>query len=204
MHVEIIAVGGMQSLVDNNTTSHIILRMPNADQISVTVDGEIAQAILDGAFDGLRKAEEPLRKANVPELDIDPGDDVVQEIFSAPDVPEDMIEWRTLPEESLSTTMKQVLERADIPNELPASELVELIDAITRQENAQRAAQAAQASQPPQQQSTVGRVQQLRTPPRRTVPMDEKGYPIVAQQVQDRDPGEVATMGADEDGVPQA
>jgi hypothetical protein len=51
------------------------------------------------------------------------------------------------------------------------------------------------------QQQAVGKVMMRTTRPARTVPKDAMGYPMVPGM--NNDPGEVASVGADEDGVRQ-
>ncbi len=209
MHAEIIAVDVRRSLQNGSTSTFITFLLPDLTQISAQVDAETAQQLIEkseaGVDDFARKADPAAEYdaaiEEAEQAEVDPSiPDSVEDIFSAAQeaAEEPLVEWEALSDEQLSPALKRILKVADIPASLPATELVELIDAIQRQQAQQQAPQAPAAP-------TVGKVQHLQPAPRRTVPKDAMGYPIVdpAQQV-DRDPGEVAVMGSDEDGVPQA
>lgn len=102
---------------------------------------------------------------------------------------EQEVEWSKLPDEHLSPQMKKTMSELGVRPVMPASELVAVVDQITERLMETR-------------QNQTPRVQRLQPVRPRTVQKDDMGYPIVRQQVE-RDPGEVAVTGRDEDGVQQ-
>jgi hypothetical protein len=141
-----------------------------------------------------------------------------------------VVEWANLPEHILPISMKQVLADVGAGPTMPWSSLQNMVAEISRRlaEQAQTPQPEQQpvfqqVPQPPQpqppqqpiprvqprpqpqsmaQQSTpIGQVMMNRPRPRRSVPIDEQGYPIVPGV--DYDPGEVGMPNADEDGVGQ-
>ena len=221
MHVKIESIDQKLMLDGSgNLATFLTLELPTGDRVSAQVEPVVAQALIELATNGsVTKEQPPLEKFESVTVDVDeqPGyktrddyDDArsaseddysfEQEIFSAPEGPpeeETPITWADLPEAHLSSRMKHILTEMGVAPVMPASSLVALVDQITERMLEAKIAQ--------QEQPEVGKVQRpghLQVTRAKTVPKDDAGYPIVSGVV-DRDPGEVATFGTDEDGIPQ-
>jgi len=199
MQVTIISID--QKLLLNGTSelhTFVTMRLPAGGDVSVRVEPDVAQALIiaaTGASDDPIQARDE-EAASTLDSSTHEGDDV----FGGEDTQtEDAgVEWATLPDEHLSAHMKETLTSLQAPAVLPMSELVALVDQIT-EATLERKRKQQQRQRP---QPVVGAVQRLQPVARpKTVPRDEMGYPIVSRN--DRDPGEVALTGTDEDGVPQ-
>lgn len=185
----------------------LTLELPNGEKVSAQVAPDVAQTLISLVPESTEELELPSVHVDVPlqtrthPLPVQPPateQAPEDEIFSAsdqPEEPEQQIEWAALPDEHLSPQMKKILQDLGAAPVMPATSLVALVDQIT-----ERLIEQKQTQQP---QPVVGKPQQLQVARPKTVPRDEMGYPVVAGQSQDRDPGEVALMGEDEDGVPQ-
>jgi hypothetical protein len=114
------------------------------------------------------------------------------------------VAWKTLPDETLPPHIKGFMEASQIPPLIKMSELKRILNKISG-----AAPQPPEQVQHPAPTPGVNQVRWndgpviLKSVPRRTVPTDEKGYPIVPGS-EGRDPGEVVGPGdGDEEGIPQ-
>lgn len=180
--------------------TYLALLLPNGESVSALVDSEVAQTVIKLAaqpdyvteaeaetthlYDDVR--EEFDGDVFGGDVDVEPQG-TIDSVFSD----DSLISWRELPDTSLPAHVKLELQKAGVPEQLKVEELVELTESITEKLMEKKKAQ-------PKVQGVVQRVQ---SPPIKTVPKDEMGYPRVTNV--ERDPGEVAQMGTDEDGVPQ-
>jgi hypothetical protein len=173
----------------------INIRLQDGSYIAAKIDNEAAGKLMQLSVSTTTR---PVPPAYVSENVSDVGD-----VFSGEESGqegEQQLDWEQLPDESLSAQLKQVLRDINAPKMMAASDLVALVDQISER----MLIEAQERAKPPTQKApmTPGQLQRVRGTRPRTVPKDEYGYPIVPQIV-DRDPGEVALMGSDEDGVPQ-
>lgn len=171
---------------DKEVITTLNIRLPNGQHITTVVQPEMAERLIGAAVPEPPKQDESL-----------PITDGAPEVFGdgETDEAEQLIDWTELPDDSLAPQMKKVLFESEAPHVMPASELAALVDKIG-EHLMNQAAQRARATTP-------GKVQRVQAPRPRMVPKDELGYPMVPHLNNDRDPGEVALSGSDEDGVPQ-
>lgn len=182
--------------------TYLSLLLPNGESISAQVGPEVAQTIINlisqpgyvaetPAFDTIDEPVGHYEDAHI-ENGFDGG--VFGGDLEVPEEPssDELIAWKDLPSTTLPNQVKIELQKAGVGAHLKVSDLVELTESITERLLEEKRA-------PPQR--TQGVVQRVQTPPVKTVPKDEMGYPRVPAI--DRDPGEIAQMGTDEDGVPQ-
>lgn len=185
------------------------LLLPNGMTVSAQVASEAAQTIINLVSDPEyvpethtvtetpEASEGPVElygnvRVEESPLDFD-GDVFGGDVGEATEEPEqELISWRELPDTTLPSHVKLELEKAGVDDQLKVADLVELTETITERLMEQKRAQP---------QRVQGVVQRVQSPPIKTVPKDEMGYPRVTSV--DRDPGEIAQMGTDEDGVPQ-
>lgn len=189
MQVTIESIEQRMMLGSNQMITLVNVKLPDGSYFTSQIEPEVAERLLKIASgagptapvdNGVGNHEEP---------------EVFSEASESVEEEDQEIEWATLPDEHLSPSMKQALAEIGTPQVMKASELVALIDQVTEQ----MMNKAAQKAKKP----AVGQIQRVQVPRPRTVPRDDYGYPIVAQQPVERDPGEVALTGSDEDGVPQ-
>ena len=129
--------------------------------------------------------------------------------------PDDMVQWRLLGDDVLTPKMKNILNAVGLADEVSISELKRTVEKIVSKmpkATPQRPQRAAGNGQPAARTNVpgVGEVVWrdgpvvIHRPPRRTVPKDAYGYPVVPGNAGTRDPGEVVGRGdLDEDGIGQ-
>jgi hypothetical protein len=175
--------------------SRLTFRLPNGTKISAVVSEEDLELFLRAQP---REVMSQTPQNDLPEVETDEAPAVAQA---------DLVTWADLRDEYLSADMKAILTSLGAAPAMPMADLVSLVREIAQ--NKQLMGEVSQApAQPavpaPQQaapQPAAGQVMMRRSPPRRTVPKDEFGYPIVPGV--GHDPGEVGVPDADEDGVGQ-
>ena len=207
MQADIIALEQKLDLNTSQLSTFIVMRLPDGKEYRAEASTELAEALVGLNASGTQQPQvqapvpDPI---SVPPEMVDDGESMVFGGFEEQQEEDDpFIEWAALPDDQLAPKMKQMLTSNDVPASLRASQLVAIVDQLAEkmiQEHELRQQQQKKALAPPQDQ--VGVVQRVpHVAPARKVPMDEMGYPRVPQQ--DRDPGEVALHGTDEDGIAQ-
>lgn len=134
------------------------------------------------------------------------------------------VKWMEIPEQLLDMRTKYAMMALNLPEILPVSNVAQIKEALLREyseadwamvELKMRSSQEPQAQSPPKKKP-----KQLEHPPKppgvewgegaamrpsvpsRTVPKDDRGYPIVSRKGNEVDPGEVAPN-PDDDGIEQ-
>lgn len=184
---------------EQDMVTSINIRLPDGSYIAAVVQPEMAERLLRVATSVGRNLDSESGPSSPAYTE-----DTELEVFGAEkEAEEQEIDWTQLPDDSLSPQMKVILEEIGAPQVMPASELAGLVDQISERLMMQAAAKTRAGVVDKIKAAAVpGQVQKLQVARPKTVPKDDFGYPMVAQQ-SDRDPGEVALTGSDEDGVPQ-
>jgi hypothetical protein len=209
------------SLQTGEVESFARLKLPTGEIISVPLDEEQIMKVMEASASGgevQTPTEEAAEVIQNTVAQYQPAEELQEE-------PGEMVRWAELPDNVLSDDIKEVLAASGVEEEMPMDRLVALVDSVTErlaelqgQDNPPRAAAispeqyaqwpaqqpvaqqpAVQPARRQQRQQPVGRVVVPQAPPVRTVPKDERGYPVVPGMAQS-DPGEIPVHG-DEDGV---
>lgn len=192
-------------------TAKISLRLPGGLVIEAPVPPAYLQTLVDAVDDEKEPAQEAAPRA-VP----------VAVESSSPEEEEsdpmaELVTWAELPEDVLPNHVKYAFADTGLPPQVSAAQVLQIRDAIVaeytdsdwaRLEAKITKQQPTPRSPPAPRPPPIGVVEwgegSIMRPsvPSRTVPKDEKGYPIVKRSANEVDPGEVAAS-ADDDGVEQ-
>jgi hypothetical protein len=164
-------------------TTSIRVRLPDGTVFFAAVDEVVVEQLLRLMNNEPGSAE--VSPPTISDSEVFGGMGATIEPEEDPDV-----DWAVLPDSHLSPQMKKTLRELGLSQVMRVSELVAIVDKISEQ-------QMAKAQERAQQQPG----QLVPVPRARTVQKDDAGYPVVPGHMQD--PGEVAHLNSDEDGVPQ-
>lgn len=220
MHVRIEAVNQTYPMDGGEVENFLKVSLPNGQSIRVKIENDDLEVLL-----GVAAGPPKQREALPPTQHFTPvrqeGGEVALEFGSelgsvevAPQAPVHatvpMVDWTLLSDSDLPPVIRQILMDMGVPAVMSTVDLSSILNEISDR-MLQEASSRAVASTPPQRplqqaqqpRPPIGRLQVATQPsPRRTVPMDDHGYPIVHQS---HDPGEraVSIPDADEDGISQ-
>jgi hypothetical protein len=199
MNVTVVSINQSYEFNSKKILNAVSLQLPSGRVLTIGIDQEDATALLSE----VELPEQPSRPAvERSKIQFDP--EKLGEYFTPAETPVEeratlehhvsagIVQWETLPDTQLPPQMKQILKMSGLAPSISIEDLDRLkLELATR------------LSQRPQ----VGKVSfnsgpqhTSRPPPRRTVPMDEKGNPLPPGGIVDADPGENPD---DEDGVQQ-
>jgi len=198
MHVFIEEINQVLVMRNRQMETRLTLSLPTGEKISAVISTEDLETLTSamGAGEGPDMPNEPEQPSEVEfnePADIDLSDEV---------------QWALLPDDELPPLIKVALANLEVPEVITLAELMEYVGQISaaavdeQMEIAQPAPQNVLQQQPAPQEMApiVGRVVTNQGRPRRTVPTDDHGYPVVPG-VEMADPGEMSVDG-DEDGIP--
>ena len=193
MRVDIIAIDQTYPLDGTPARNFAVIRLPNGQIVRGEVDDSGTQMLLRAASDSGFEPTAPSDLTIEPPTFVPEEEGILEQAFEEPEE-EEVIEWMKLPPTVLTPVMKKSLLEAGAPPLLTEAQLQQYVTALIE----------GMGSETPKPKITTqqsARVVQ-RVPPIRTVPMDEKGNPIVASTRGEIDAGEVVGEGErDEDGV---
>jgi hypothetical protein len=181
------------SLRSGQMETRLTLSLPAGERVTAVISTEDLATVTE-AMNGREAAT--VEKDGPPEVEFNEQVDIDLE---------EGVQWAMLPDEELPPFMKVELANAGVPDVIPLQQLLEYVAQISAMyeepdEKPQASPQSAQSAQAAPATPVIGRVVTNQGQPRRTVPMDEKGYPVVPG-MEASDPGEVPFDG-DDDGVP--
>lgn len=178
--------------------TRLTLSLPTGDRVIATIPTEDLETLTKAMSAG-----------ETPEVPNEPEQPAEVEFNEPADIDlAEEVQWAMLPDEELPPFIKVALANLGVPSSLPLAELIEYVGQISaatvdeQMDIAQPAPQEVLQQQPTPQEvgPVIGRVVTNQGRPRRTVPTDDHGYPIVPG-AEITDPGE-AFLDGEDDGVP--
>jgi hypothetical protein len=197
MVVEIVSID--QSFVldgSGETHSYANIKLPSGDVVKIEIDEDVIQRLAASA--GIEEPKRNGHSVTSPQQEVDTD---LNSIFSEEEPRK--IEWAELAPAILHPQIKEAFVKLGLPMELTEEEIKFYADKVIEGVEAEQ--QTPVVQEPP----AVPQVQYVqdasvvrRVPPRKQVPKDEMGYPVVPKRAGEVDPGEqIATDDLDDDGV---
>jgi hypothetical protein len=198
MKVEITALDQSLSLGTGETSNYVVFLLPSGRYVRALVDDDTAaaviseygQAVVNGEEAAPRPREATRTLQSIPPP-VEPWPSPPAELTPPA---EEQVNWTTLPDTQLPPGMRQVFEASGIEPVLSRTDFDNLKLKILEK---------LRGSGKPTMGEVVwdqGPQRQVKSAPRRTVPMDEAGNPIPPGGLVEADPGESQD---DDDGVAQ-